>query len=435
MNYRFLCLLLVFFSLSAVFAITSNDAVNYIVSSNNFLFEGETYAPPNVPIEFDGVEYWVIPLTSGSNVITYFPVNVGSGLLETSRGVNRGMFGVADKLRDLQSLKASLSNNSGVDWVFTQKYQTIFNEIGIQINDEVFQLNTVETTLRDEGININPASLKNELRSMASQASDLTQKISTASNAENTFITKPSQENFDVLEASYQDVFDSIAALNDASLDYKSNSDRLKQQISIANLDAQTKSQLFAILEVPQGIQALRNYNLDSTQIMESLNAAFQASDLARDSLLNELDSRVAKNDTHKLLYGDNEKLSKDTPFESLTVAKTNILSEENKASWKNQARVSDFEQNYGRAVKAYNQRNYESASEFAVKAIDDAISVYKAGEKDSLPTPDLLPRDALFQVAGLLVAILILLYIFNNREKLGKKVFGGGEEEVDIYK
>ena len=69
-----------FLALQAL-AVSSVDAVNYVVSSNNFLYEGETYSAPNVAIKEGNAQYWAIPLTSGSDVITYFPVDAGSGLL------------------------------------------------------------------------------------------------------------------------------------------------------------------------------------------------------------------------------------------------------------------------------------------------------------------------------------------------------------------
>ncbi|HZX33814.1 MAG TPA: hypothetical protein VFF09_00375, partial [archaeon] len=258
-----LLLAMLMFSALSVSAISGNDAVNFVVSSNHFLYDEETYLPPNVPIMFEGKSYWVVPVVSGNNIVTYFPVEADSGELSISRAVNRGLFETAEQLREMQLLKNSVSSNSGVDWIFTKKYETIFNETSLQLSDEVFQLNTVETTLSSAGLLVNVSGLKSQLVSMSGQASSVSEKINSASAAENSFFISPSAQAFNEMNSSFGGVFSMISALNDSSLSYQSNVDKLKQQISVSDkIDAQTKSQIFGVLEVPQGLQALRNYNL-----------------------------------------------------------------------------------------------------------------------------------------------------------------------------
>tara|TARA_Y100000310_G_C20700355_1_gene829148 strand:- start:3723 stop:5024 length:1302 start_codon:yes stop_codon:yes gene_type:complete len=417
---------------SLVFGISSNDAINLVANSNHFLYDAETYTPPNVTMEANDNEYWVIPLTAGNTVITYFAVDVESGELSVSRAVNRDLFGVAENLRELQLLKSSISANPGVDWVFTQKYQTIFNEMALEFNDEIFQLNTVEITLNSEGFSANLTSLKNELQGMASDASEISEKISTASQKENDFVTKPSEESFTEMNGAYDSVFDSISSLNDASLSYKSNIDKLKNDISLADFDAQTKSQLFAILDLPQGSQALRNYNLDASQINESFDSALFTSSLRRDSLLDELDNRIAKDEVYNLIYGNNEKISEGTEFSSLFELQSYILSPDNKSLWENQSKVRELEQNYSRATKFESERNFEDAKEYSLTAIDSAVSVYKKGFKEFTPDPG-ISQDLLFSIAGFLIAVLIILYLINNRRKI-KDMISEKPEELDIY-
>src|SRR3989344_5617664 len=325
-----------------VVAISGSDAVNYIVTSNHFLYEGETYTPPNVTILQEQNSYWVIPLTAGNTIVTYFAIDAQSGELSVSRSVNRELFEIADKLREIQLLKASISSNSGADWIFTKKYQAIFNELSVELSDEIFQLNTVQSTLEDNDIDVDMASLKNSLRDMSSDSSSIAAKISGAGAAESEFVTSPSGKAFLEMDSSFNSIFESIDSLNSKGILYKSNLDKLKQQISVADLDTQTKSQLFSILEIPQGLQALRNYNLYSTQLQGSLTSTVQASSLRMDAVLSE-------------------------------------------------------------------------SEKFAAQALDDALAVYKKGAKQIAPSEG-ISQQLLFQIAAGLVAILVLLYIFNNR-------------------
>ncbi|HZX20700.1 MAG TPA: hypothetical protein VFF13_06850 [archaeon] len=434
MNPRVILVALLLLQCFSAFAVTSGDAVNFVVNSNNFLFEGETYSPPNVALEFEEKEYWVIPLTSGSKVTTYFPVEVESGEISISRATNRGVFEVADNLRNLQELKASISANPGVEWVFTQQYKTIFSEMALQLNDEIFQLNTVETTLKDEGMNVNLSALKSQLSKMSKSSSDLSEKISVASAAENDFVARPSLQSFEELKDSFESVFSSIDELNSDALTYISDVDKFKQQISVANIDAQTKSQLFSILSVPESIKSLRDYNSYSSQIKETFDSLIKDSGLVRDSLLDELENRFEKNTTYVLIWGDNEKLDKNSRFPSLFEAYRFILNEENKPLWENQVKVRSFEDNYSRAERFYNERNFERSQEYALKAIDDAIAIDKAGSIQNNPNTSLFSQDQLFLFAGILIAGLVVLYLINNRGKLGGMIQGKGDE-IDVYK
>ncbi len=420
------------FILGFVFPFSSNDAVNMVVNANYYLYDGETYTPPNVPIEYNESAYWVVPITSGNNIVTYFPIEDKSGELSSSRGANRGLFDTAEKLRELQFLKNSISSNPGVDWIFSQKYQTIFNEMSSQIEGEVFQLNTVETTLDSEGVSVNVSSLKNELKILAQDALDISEKIADASNKESKFVNSPSPDLFSELNFSFNEVFSMILEMNDKSIEYQSNVDKLKLLISNEDIEAQTKAQLFSILESPAGLKSLRNYNLDAIQIQESFDSVLKAVSLRQDSILDELDKRVAKDKVHKLLYDENDAIKEETNFTTLSELHSYILSEQNISLWESQSKVNSFEQNYSRAVNFYEKRDFEKAENYANESISDALGVIRKGMKEIDNTP-VFDQNLLFMVAGLLTVILILLYLFNNRGKLNEAL-APAPEEVDIY-
>lgn len=433
MRKQFLLALLVTFSAAFVHAVSGVDAVDFIVSSNYFLYDGETYTPPNVAIKHGDKSYWVVPVTSGNDVITYFAVDSETGALSESRAVNRSLFEVADSLRELQLLKSSLSPSSGIDWLFTQKYQTIFNEMALNLNDSVFQLNTVEATLMANNITADVSEQRNKLLSMSLVAGELSSKISEASVAENSFFTAPSTETFSKAKESYSTVFSMIEQLNAMSLSYQSSLSKLNALIAVSALDIQTKAQLQAILRLPPSLAALRNYNLDSTQLAQALDTRFSSTTLRLDSLLEQLDNRIAKDRAHKLLYAENEKLKKETGFESLQKAKATILAPENKSLWENQAKVVELERGFSSAESYYSKKMFAEAEKAALKAIDDAAAVYKKGRKGQRQPGQGVSQDLLFKVAAILLGVLVLLYVFNNRGKLGG-MMSGKKEELELY-
>lgn len=431
MKFAFLLLFALFLAFPA-FGISSNEAVNLVVNANHFLYEAETYTPPNVPIEFEGESFWVIPLVSGSDVVTYFPVEVESGVISSSRSVNRGLFFTAENLRELQLLKNSISTNSGVEWVFTSKYETIFSEMSLQLGDEIFQLNTGQSSLEGKGFSQDFVLLKSEIKSLSEDALEISLGISAASSAESAFVSSPSNETFTAMDSAFQGVFSKISALNDAGLLYQSNVDKLKQKISVADLDAQQKQQLFSLLDVPESLKALRNYNLDAQQIKQSLDSSLSAISLRQDSLLSELDSRFAKNEVFDLMYSENAKLEKETGFLTLANAQGSILAPESRPLWKSQPKVRDLEQNFARAVKLYNEKNFADAKDYAEKALENVVEIYKEGKMEEASQP-LFSQDLLFKIAAALFALLVLLFVFNKRDS----IFGAlssGERKKDSF-
>jgi len=414
------------------YSATSNDAVNLVANSNAYLYSGETYIPPNVPVEFEGKDYWVVPVADGSNIVVFFAVDVSSGELSTSRAVNRGLFETSDRLRELQSLKNSISSNQGLEWLLTQKYQSVFDEMSRNLDDEFFQINAVETSLDNEGFSVNLASLKNRLKSMSATALELSSLVIESANKENVFFTKPSPESFSEFKGSFDDVYSLLNELNSENLTYQSEVDKLRLQISTADIDPQTKVSLSSVLELPQSLKAVRNYNLNATQMNDLIESSLQTVSLRQDSLLDEFDSRLLKNEVHSLIYEENSVLEKKTGFADLTTAKSTILANGNRLLWTNQTSVRSLELNYSRAVKFYTEKNFSNAKDFALQAIDNVVSIEKDGKKTET-IPELISQDFLFLIAGVLAILLILLYFLNNTGKI-KGALAPQTEELDLY-
>ena len=141
----------------------------------------------------------------------------------------------------------------------------------------------------------------------------------------------------------------------------------------------------------------------------------------------------MQKNDAYNLIYSENEKIKKDTDFLTLTEAKNYILSQENRGDWQDQSKVRELEQNYARAIKFYDERNFGQSEKFAAQALDDALAVYKKGAKQIAPSEG-ISQQLLFQIAAGLVAILVLLYIFNNRGKIKGIISKEPTQEVVLY-
>ncbi|MEM4390690.1 MAG: hypothetical protein QXX06_02380, partial [Candidatus Diapherotrites archaeon] len=340
--------LLTLFS-NLVFGISAIEAVNLVVSSNNYLYDGETYSAPNVPILYENKEYWVIPLTAGNEVLTYFPVEVKTGVLSESREINRGLMKLSDIVRETQLLKASIASKS-LDWPFTDSSQKLLEEVSQQLKDESFQINTAETILKSKKVGVSFSKVKSILDEFAQKSYEASQIILEAKIAEAEFFKKPSPGALAEMQESYESAFLSIEALNNLSAEYRAEIDKIKQALSIADIDAHEKAQISQLVDSPQGILVVRKIYLDSLQIRSSIDSINQKTNLKVDSLLIEFDNRIAKNRAHQLIYSENEQLAKEG-FSSLSEVQNYILSKENIELWKSQDKVGALKQNYSRAV------------------------------------------------------------------------------------
>ncbi|VVC00497.1 Uncharacterised protein [uncultured archaeon] len=415
-----------------VSAFSNVDAVNYVVSSNYFLYDGETYSAPNVPVSYGDKGYWLVPLTAGNDVVTYFPVDSETGKLSSSDSANRELFSIADNLRELQGLKASLSQGSGVEWLFTQKYQTIFNETSLSLNDEGYRLSTVDVALAQAGMQASTSGLKASLVSMASLSSQLSKSVADSAKAENDFFTSPSSDGFSKMNDSFAASFGLIASLNTMGLSYQSSLSKLKNEISVSGIDTQTKAQLEPLLRVPESLTSLRNYNLNAAQLSQAIASRQSASSMHLDSMLEQLNERVAKDRVYKLIYSDSDKLRKEG-FSSLSKAQASILSTGSISLWQNQAKVVALRDDYAKATDYYSKRQFSLAEKSALLAVDDAVAVIKGGRKQVAGAAPDISQDLLFKVAGALILLLALLYAFNNRSKI-KGFASKAPDEIDVY-
>ncbi|MEM4261592.1 MAG: hypothetical protein QXI10_01385 [Candidatus Diapherotrites archaeon] len=420
--------LLTLFS-NLVFGISAIEAVNLVVSSNNYLYDGETYSAPNVPILYENKEYWVIPLTAGNEVLTYFPVEVKTGVLSESREINRGLMKLSDIVRETQLLKASIASKS-LDWPFTDSSQKLLEEVSQQLKDESFQINTAETILKSKKAGVSFSKVKSILDEFAQKSYEASQIILEAKIAEAEFFKKPSPDALAEMQESYESAFLSIEALNNLSAEYRAEIDKIKQALSIADIDAHEKAQISQLVDSPQGILVVRKLYLDSLQIRSSIDSINQKTNLKVDSLLIEFDNRIAKNRAHQLIYSENEQLAKEG-FSSLSEVQNYILSKENIELWKSQDKVGALRQNYSRAVDYYKKKNYAQAEKYAKDAIQNSLSILKEGKIQTSNSAN--NSEMLLQLAGVLLVLLVVLYIFNNRGRI-KEAFKGKKEEIEIY-
>ncbi|MBS3059257.1 MAG: hypothetical protein J4224_02420 [Candidatus Diapherotrites archaeon] len=165
--------------------------------------------------------------------------------------------------------------------------------------------------------------------------------------------------------------------------------------------------------------------------LQQAINGMYANVDSRADSLLAEFESRVERDKAFRLLYSENTSISRRTEgeFSSLQQIVNFILDENNRPYWKNKELISAMESKWSQAVRNFNERNYALAETFAEKAADDAVAIFNQGFIEAAQPP-LLPQELIFQLVIALLALLAILYLYNNRGKIIKFVKQGSEEE-----
>ena len=418
---------------AVVTAISANDAVGYVVRDGHYLLTGETHQVPISPTTYDSKKYWVIPVVSGEDIITYFPVKNEKAELQTHRPTNRELFKTADILREFNVEKEKISKSQTTDWFFTNFYVLVFNELSTDFSNEIFELNIIDTTLNDKEVSAQISKIKPLATAISQKSNDISQKINAAAMAESDFFSAPTPEKADSLQNSFNDVFDSILELNSLALDYRDRVTPLKQAISVLDADAAAKEHTIKLSSPPTSFNNIGKYATSSIELSQGIKAIYSNVSSRSDALLNEFESRIKRNDAFDVLYGENEKLKSATNSEIVQIQKgvETILSEDNRPYWKNQELIKTLDSKWSQAQRAFNSRDYDSSILLAGKVIDDIVAIYNQGFTETQPKP-IISQDLLFQLIVGLVVLLALLFIYSRRDKIinfGKET----EQEVEI--
>ena len=418
-------------------AISANDAVGFATREGHYMLSGEDNQVPVSPITYDTKKYWLMPVVSGNEIITYIPIKHEKAELSTHRPTNRELFRTADTLRELNIEKSKLSESQSAEWIFSTSYVLIFNEMSRGISNETYEMNIISSTMDDADMDRQILKINSLIASMSQKTNDISQRINSAALSESDFFSSPTPEKVDSLKTGFDNVFSTILELNELALDYRDEVDSLKQMISVSDQSIEAKDYLIKLASPPAVFNNIGKYTTTSLALSSDVDAIYSNVSSRVDSLLNEYDSRVKRNEAFIALYGENEKLNKATGGEIIQVDKgvETILAKDNRPYWKNQELIKTLESKWGQTQREFNSGNYDSSVILAGKVADDVVAIYKQGFVETVPAP-LISQELLIQIIIGLAVLLVLLVLYSKRDRILS--FGKGTEkevELDAWK
>lgn len=436
---RKLALLALFFLpvllFSSALGLSSQEALNFV--SGSFLNPDESAEIyPVRLVSTAGTEYWIVTILSGNSPTGFIAVkNDESKEILTAKSINTQLFKTAFFLRNYSKLKEANPQN----WFFTQSNAGFFDSLAGFISSEVENdLTIIEIEVVDDNVSKLISEMKKELVQLKQDSEKASESISSAASFESSFLSTPKTEELNDLQEKLNAVITPINSLNSQTFSYDSKVTQLKSLISKKeSLDLSEKTYLVGLAEQPLELRpesrriALKKDLALST--LQQVSGVFDASAASALNFADNLQVRVNGVNARMELYGVDETLKQKTSnsYSTLKQAVEDILSIEKKELWKKQAEVQNLEENWRKAEGFYNKGEFENAVEFALKAKQNAITIFKNGFAEQPEPENGFLSEEIMNLLLIGIAVVVIIAVIITVFKVLKK-FGGKKESND---
>ncbi|MDD5148794.1 MAG: hypothetical protein PHH08_05005 [Candidatus ainarchaeum sp.] len=413
-------------------AISSQEALDFASKTNNFLLQGESAEiSPNVKISSQSKAYWAVAITGGDSLTGLVPVSADSAAIPDSKTLRKDLIKTGYFLYNFDNLKKNAVQQD--QWIFNSLNSKRMNDLALRLQSEAsLDLSTVEAELKDSPALLTLITkIKSGLGEMNKGAAQLSRDISDAGAYENSFYNNPDTAALDTLKAKFDNVFSEIEELDAKKTVYVLDSDKLKQGIAQTSLPIETKKSLGSLASPPAELAYLSAISTASTNLNESISNAFDDSIAHSQTLADNLETRIKRNSSYQVMYGQDNAIIDKTGYQSLSDLIIYILAEENADEWQNSEQVSLLRENWQKATAYFKNGNFETASSFAEKAKKNALAIYTDGFAEQKPA---INTDLLITAAVLIIAVLIIIVILRNRGKLASLVSVNNEGEKNDF-
>lgn len=441
---RFFRFLLVFCLLLAVSlpvwaVVSAGDAVSFVETENNFLKQNEQLETPAVPILHDAKKYWMVPLLSGEGVATYFPISYADKSLSTNQAVNAQLFSTVQFLRDYLAYRNKLAQQNKQFFVGRDN-QLIIGNLSSALASEVFELNIIKSELVGKQQQSLIGDMQSSLNHMATVSADLSQKIGVAVDAESTFTNEPSSGTLESIRDSFSNAFSQLYELEGQARLYDDKVSQLKSLIANSSLSSDKKTQFIALATAPPALKTIGSNSIGNWVILSQETEQSIVRILAKakskvflDSMQQELEKRIKRNQAFSEIFSPDADFSKKTGYPSLKMAMDDLQSAEKKALWQNQEQLLVAIEQYGAAGRLLDSEEFDLSLVASQKAKRAAEIVQRDGFVEEPPQgPDV---SMYVNIAIVALLLLIVIYFLKNRQKiLGAVVSEQEPSEVSKY-
>ncbi len=417
----------------STFALSPNQATDFVTKTNNFLIDGEqaVILSPQSMISYNKNSYWIVAIFNGSSPSLYIPINnkeekVASGAIEVRELIKTEII-----LSQMNELKNSLPIGN---WPFSHPTKTFFYDLERAFSDLVPSVVTAQTEMESisgtESIVATIKEIKSDLDALASESEALALKIEEARLFEENYFISPDTNKTSKYEKYYSDYFTNIE-------EYKSNYNSIDSKISVlkqaiavfpsTEMTSNQKDFFIKALTLPNETAKLPSFFSQTDQIKTAAESRFNSAKNIENLVLN-LETRQMMNDAWQSIYGYDDKIFKaNNNFSSLSGAVETILSDEFVELWEDQDSVTALKTNWAQAKSKYDNAVYDKAKNFAVSAEKNVLSILDKGivEKEDTNTQDLI-------IVLIIILVVVIIGVFVFEKFFHKKGLTEDEEYDD---
>jgi len=244
------------------------------------------------------------------------------------------------------------------------------------------------------------------------------------------FFSKPDTNALKGFVGSLDDLFELVDRFSAKRQSYLSDLDELRQGIAQTALSVDSKRSLNSLATVPQRMLEVSSRITSLLNLQETMDEAYATALSQADNFVSDLGVREKRSSAWIAIYGFDSEIVEQTQtqgIDSLNSLVGLILGDGYIYKWNEQALVLKLQENWSKATAYYENGSFDSAESFAEKSKGNALDVFNAGlsqPKTSINT------DLLVTAAVLLIAVLIILYVLRNRDRLSSLVSHEEEEE-----
>lgn len=426
------CLFSLLFSLFT-FGI-SYEPDKYLVNETHLLEQDETLE--NVlTIKHNEEEYYVVQITYKGKTNSYIALKKFEKKIVENEVLNKQLFQTAEFYIEYQEFKSKVRDNPALIWFIVKwgEVSTISNKIA----NEGLELDLIRSTLESSSGNEIISQMESMLEAIKTTLDVLKNKMSSTDTKEGSFLTSPTAGEEKELKDAIIECYSYLESLHLLNQDYES----LQQQLAIAiaddpDLDRETKQQLNKTADLPEEFTEIEKWynSAQNMQLKKTMENIYFNSSSASSNYAKKIGTRLKRNYTFNVLYGEDPDLKKktDNKYSSLKEAFDVMQGEELRDLWVEQEKLSEFFQEWKRAEAKFNLGDYDRALEAAGKAKKNAIAVYSAGliEIDGKQ----IDYSTLITGVVLIIILITILYIIRNRGKLKSFISGSEEEERVVF-
>ncbi|MFH1751690.1 MAG: hypothetical protein ABH821_02015 [archaeon] len=417
----FLVLMIVIFLMPFSSAISSFEAQN--LASSYALTKEIVEIYPLTTVSFGGESYWVVSILSNNNLALMVPLNKETGVMPSKNLTKESLMQSQFVLRSIQFLSDSSSKR-----FVSNKMKSDLDSLANTLTST--QTRLISGLLKDESLgsevlDSGTATVK-ELSNLIDLVESISGKLEKTIKTENDFLFEPRFEDLTSLKKSYQELFLEVKSLSNASVDYRRESDELVSLLLQPELDIDESTRIVYLdyAEVPYNETDVSSIISLAGEEESIINQIFSES-LATADFSNNLDSRIKRLQAFNDLYSFDSAFNSKTGYDSLDQAVHEILHENNINNWLDQDTVRLLRTNWSQAERYFESGSFESASEYAVSAKANVITIKNAGISLQPVTPEPLPvsqEQGIMLVVGLIVFLIIITIV--------RKTFIKGKQE-----